>query len=152
MRWVLRYHFQLSLDLFDFIPDFPRALNLPSDSRCILLGSVTRTRNSEVRHEISNVGGSFVFNLYIIHFIDKVCWTSQILGEKSWKKCDMFLLWVLLQTTKTRRRRPVHQNKQQNVTFFSRFFSKDLWSSANFVNEMDNIKVDQHKILDNFHL
>ena len=46
MRWVLRYHFQLSLDLFDFIPDFPRALNLPSDSRCVLLGSLTRTRNS----------------------------------------------------------------------------------------------------------
>ena len=35
---------------------------------------------------------------------------------------------------------------------FSRIFFKDLRSSANFVNEMDNINVDQHKILDNFHL
>ena len=93
MRWVLRYHFQLSLDLFDFIPDFPRALNLPSDSRCVLLGSLTRTRNSEVRHEISNVGGSFVINFYINTCQKKVCWTSKILGEILVKNVTFFCLF-----------------------------------------------------------
>ena len=120
----------------------------------ILICSIRLTyqKISENMLKMKVIQNFVLINIYIIHFIDKVCWTSQILGEKSWKKCDMFLLWVLLQTTKTRRRRPVHQNKQQNVTFFSRIFSKDLWSSANFVIEMDNIKVVHHKILDNFHL
>ena len=108
------------------------------------LGRITYQTISEVTFFMKVLHFSILNNIYIIHFIDKVCWTSQILGEKSWKKCDMFLLWVLLQMTKTRRRRPVHQNKQQNVIFFFKNFFKDLWSSANFVNEMDNIKID-HK-------
>ena len=39
-----------------------------------------------------------------------------------------------------------------NVTFFSRIFSMDFWSSANFFIEMFETNIDHHKILDNFHL
>ena len=57
---------------------------------CSIQSSVTRTRNSEVRHKILNIGWSSVIKFYIIHFIDKVCWTSQILGENSWKNVTFF--------------------------------------------------------------
>ena len=39
-----------------------------------------------------------------------------------------------------------------NVTFFPRIFSKDSWGLANFFSEMIETKIDNHKILDNFHL
>ena len=35
---------------------------------------------------------------------------------------------------------------------FEEFFDEEKLCPANFFNEMDNINVDQHKILDNFHL
>ena len=93
-----------------------------------------------------------ILNNILQHEInEKPCWTSQILGEKSWKKCDI-LLFVLMHWSSAPRLRHLKQNSQQkHVTFFSRFFSKDLWSSANFVNEMDNINVIQNWKMKNFH-
>ena len=35
---------------------------------------------------------------------------------------------------------------------FQEFLDEEKLCPANFFNEMDNINVDQHKILDNFHL
>ena len=119
----------------------------------ILICSIRLTyqKISENMLKMKVIQNFVLINIYIIHFIDKVCWTSQILEENSWKKCDMFLLWVLVQATKTRRWRPVHQNKQQNVIFFFKNFFKDLWSSANFVNDFMLLNVIQNWKMENFH-
>ena len=123
-----------------------------SDSMMMLpYYSLTYEKISEKMLKMKVIQNFVVINFYIIHFIDKVCWTSQILGEKSWKKCDI-LLFVLMHWSSAPRLRRLKQNSQQkHVTFFSRFFSKDLWSSANFVNEMDNINVIQNWKMKNFH-
>ena len=117
----------------------------------ILRTSLTYEKISEKMLKMKVIQNFVLINFYIIHFIDKVCWTSQILGEKSWKKCDI-LLFVLMHWSSAPRLCRLKQNSQQkHVTFFSTFFSKDLWSSANLVNEMDNINVIQNWKIKNFH-
>ena len=60
--------------------------------------------------------------------------------RKFLKNCDMFLLWVLLQATKTRCWWLASQNKQKMSHFFSRILSKNFWSSAKNFKEIVKIK------------
>ena len=62
-----------------------------------------------------------LINIYIIHFIDKVCWTSQILEENSWKNVTFCcLFWC------TSRRRLVFvawsKTHNKNMSHFFKIF------------------------------
>ena len=82
---------------------------------------LTYQKISENMLKMKVIQNFVLINFYIIHFIDKVCWTSQILGEKSWKKCDI-LLFVLMHWSSAPRLRRLKQNSQQkHVTFFQDF-------------------------------
>ena len=91
-------------------------------------------------------------SLYIVfyHFNEKTCWTSEILGENSWKNLTFVVdeFFFRRQAPPTKPLQPAHQSKQQ----LSRIFSKNLWSSAGFLIEIVKTKIDHHKILDNFYL
>ena len=91
-----------------------------------------------------------VINLCFNHFNEKTCWTSEILGENSWKNLTFVVdeFFFRRQAPPTKPRQPAHQSKQQ----LSRVFSKNLWSSAGFLIEIVKTKIDHHKILDNFYL
>ena len=85
---------------------------------------LTYEKISEKMLKMKVIQNFVLINFYIIHFIDKVCWTSQILGEKSWKKCDI-LLFVLMHWSWAPRLRRLKQNSQQkHVTFFQEFSSR----------------------------
>ena len=87
----------------------------------LLRGSLTYEKISENMLKMKVIQNFVLINFYIIHFIDKVCWTSQILGENSWKKCDI-LLFVLMHWSSAPRLRRLKQNSQQkHVTFFQDF-------------------------------
>ena len=89
-----------------------------------------------------------VINLCFNHFNEKTCWTSEILGENSWKNLTFVVdeFFFRRQAPPTKPLQPAHQSKQQ----LSRIFSKNLWSSAGFLIEIVKTKIDHHKILDNF--
>ena len=85
-----------------------------------------------------------VINVCFNHFNEKVCWTSKIHGENPWKKCDICcLFWC------TSRRCLVFIAWRKLITktchIFSRIFSKDFWSSANFFIEIVDTNIDHHK-------
>ena len=73
-----------------------------------------------------------VINLCFNHFNEKTCWTSEILGENSWKNLTFVVdeFFFRRQAPPTKPLQPAHQSKQQ----LSRIFSKNLWSSAGFLN------------------
>ena len=51
---------------------------------------ITYQTISELTFFMKVIQNFVVNNFYIIHFNDKVCWTSQILGENSWKIVTFF--------------------------------------------------------------
>ena len=106
--------------------------------------SLTYKKISENMLKMKVIQNFVLINIYIIHFIDKVCWTSQILEENSWKNVTFCcLFWC------TSRRRLVFVAWRKLITktchIFSRIFSKDFWSSANFFIEMVDTNIDHHK-------
>ena len=85
-----------------------------------------------------------VINVCLNHFNEKVCWTSKIHGENSRKNVTCFcLFWY------TSRRRLVFIAWRKLITktchIFSRIFSNDFWSSANFFIEMVETNIDHCK-------
>ena len=51
---------------------------------------LTYEKISENMLKMKVIQNFVLINIYIIHFIDKVCWTSQILEENSWKNVTCF--------------------------------------------------------------
>ena len=113
--------------------------------------SVTRTRNSEVRQKywilVGHLWSNFILSTSLTKFAEPHKSLEKIL-EKMWHFFVCFDALVVSASSSS----PEAKLTTKTCHIFSRIFFKDLWSSANFVNEMDNINVDQHKILDNFHL
>ena len=56
----------------------------------VVQDSLTYEKISEKMLKMKVIQNFVVNNFYIIHFNDKVCWTSQILGENSWKIVTFF--------------------------------------------------------------
>ena len=56
----------------------------------VLDSRITYQTISELTFFMKVIQKFVVNNFYIIHFNDKVCWTSQILGENSWKIVTFF--------------------------------------------------------------
>ena len=54
------------------------------------ISRITYQTISELTFFMKVIQNFVVNNFYIIHFNDKVCWTSQILGENSWKIVTFF--------------------------------------------------------------
>ena len=67
-------------------------------------------------------------------------------------KIVTLLLMSCRRDNEDRRPGAIPSKQTTNVIFFSRIFSMDFWSSANFFIEMVETNIDHHKILDNFHL
>ena len=92
----------------------------------ILICSIRLTyqKISENMLKMKVIQNFVLINIYIIHFIDKVCWTSQILEENSWKNVTFcYLFWctgrqrlVFVAWTKTHNKNMSH--------FFQEFSSR----------------------------
>ena len=78
---------------------------------------------------------------YIITYPKFFCQRVQFFTSNWLENCDMFLLWILLQATKTRRRRLTNQNKQIFCQIFKYIWkeelhplAKEFWVSYNIKN------------------
>ena len=83
--------------------------------------SLTYEKISENMLKMKVIQNFVLINIYIIHFIDKVCWTSQILEENSWKNVTCFCCEFCFRRRRQGRRRLVHQNKQKMSHFLKNF-------------------------------
>ena len=108
-RAIEPFHLTVGPGLVSYIWNIPRSISL------------TYEKISEKMLKMKVIQNFVVINFYIIHFIDKVCWTSQILEEILEKKYDI-LLFVLMHWSSAPRLRWLKQNSQQkHVTIFKNF-------------------------------
>ena len=88
--------------------------------------SLTYEKISEKMLKMKVIQNFVVNNFYIIHFNDKVCWTSQILGENSWKIVTFFCCEFCFR----RRRRGADDQCIKTNNKMSHFLKNFWWRKA----------------------